>query len=386
MSAQAGHGEVVPVRVAIVAESFLPDVNGVANSVARICEQAALAGDDVLVIAPGPSPMLAYHGAEVIRVPGIRLASLSGLRLGWTTPQQIERFLGEFRPDVVHLASPFVLGAAGLRAARALALPVVALYQTDVAGFAAYYGFDALAGVGATWTGRLHRKADLNLAPSSAAAAVLRSYGVENVAVWGRGIDIDRFNPVKADPDLRAQWTAGGRVAVGFVGRLAPEKQAARLLGLDADPRVQLVFIGDGPARSAIERRAPGAHFTGMLTGEDLPRAMAALDVLVHTGENETFCQVVQEGHASGLPVVAPAVGGPLDLITPGVTGELYRPGDTGHLHSLVLDLVGDASARARMGQAGRRAVLGRTWPALYQALTGHYERAIARRARVREG
>lgn len=372
-------------RVAVVAESFLPDVNGVANSVARVCEQAASHGDEVLVIAPGPSPMLSHHGATIVRVPGVRLASLSGLRLGWTTPQHLERILEDFRPDVVHLASPFVLGSAGMRAARSLGLPVVAVYQTDVAGFASHYGFDALAGVGATWTGRLHRKADVNLAPSRAAAAVLRSYDVPEVAVWGRGVDVERFAPERADPVLRAQWTAGGRVAVGFVGRLAPEKQANRLLGLLDDPRVQLVFIGDGPARASLERRAPGAHFTGMLTGDDLPRAMAALDIVVHTGENETFCQVIQEAHACGRPVIAPAVGGPLDLVVPGVTGDLYRPGDSDDLITRVGALVADADARERMGAAARRAVLTRTWPALYATLRGHYVRAIARaRTRVR--
>ena len=161
---------------------------------------------------------------------------------------------------------------------------------------------------------------------------------------------------------------------MGYVGRLAAEKEISQLSVFNGNPRVQVVIVGDGPERESLQALMPNAHFTGLLTGHELAEVVASLDIAVHTGRHETFCQSVQEAMASGVPVVAPASGGPLDLVQSSRTGWLYRPGDKQDLHERVMDLVGDSYKRTAMGQAARVAVEHRTWSHIGDVLFGHYE------------
>lgn len=374
------------VRVAVVAESFLPNVNGVSHSVVRVVEHLRRAGHPTMIVAPGvpggrsrsgPPAATVHDGVPVHRVPAIMVPRVSSLPVGIPQPSMLGA-LRDFDPDVVHLASPFVLGAGGLAAARRLSVPAVAVYQTDVAGFARSYGLGPTSSAAWRWTRRLHRGAARTLAPSTAAADDLIARGVPRVHRWGRGVDTIRFAPGRRDVALRASWDpTGKRTIVGYVGRLAPEKHVERLAVLADDPAVQLVIVGDGPERERLARDLPSAVFTGQLGGDDLARAYASLDVFVHPGEHETFCQAVQEALASGVPVVGPDAGGPRDLIEHCRNG--YRlPVDsfTDQLPSVVAALR-DPLLRARFGITARRSVLGRTWPAVCTELLGHYEQVI---------
>ncbi|MBZ5738124.1 glycosyltransferase family 4 protein [Nocardioides mangrovi] len=370
-------------RVAIVTESFLPQVNGVANTVRHVVEELTTAGHETLVVAPGPGP--AHHeGTPVVRVRSVGLPGYKEFPLG-LPDTNLGRSLDRFGPDLVHLASPIALGYVGLRAARRLGLPTVAVYQTDVSGFARQYGLaaDAAAQVLDRWVGRLHRRTDRTLVPSSASRDQLAALGVSDLHVWGRGINLDLFRPDRRDPVLHRQWTDEARVAVGYVGRLAHEKQVHRLSVLADMPGVQLVVIGDGPARGELERQLPGAVFTGLLRGEELGRAFASLDVFVHTGDAETFCQTVQEAQASGVPVVAPAVGGPVDLVEHGRTGLLYDPTDLGSLRGSVATLLGAPGLRRDLAARARSTVQGRSWAAVVGELTDVHYRAVLGRTRA---
>ena len=314
-------------RVAIVAESFLPNVNGVSNSVLRILEHLRRSGDEALVIAPDslpgqPRADRLHDGVRVHRVPARMLPKVTSLPLGLPWPR-IVRVLRGFAPDVVHLASPALLGYGGLQAARYLRVPTVAVYQTDVAGFAAGYGMAAAARAAWAWTRHLHSRADRTLAPSTAAMEALAAHGGPRVHKWARGLDITGFAPSARSAELRARWSPAGKPIVGFVGRLAPEKHVERLAVLARRDDLQLVVVGDGVDRAKLESALPSAVFTGALYGPELSAAYASMDVFVHPGEHETFCQAVQEAMASGLPVLAPDAGGPRDLVTPMQTGML---------------------------------------------------------------
>jgi phosphatidylinositol alpha 1,6-mannosyltransferase len=232
----------------------------------------------------------------------------------------------------------------------------------------------------------VHARATLTLAPSNAAVDRLAGLGVERVAIWRRGVDAARFSPERRDEGWRASIAADGEVLVGYVGRLAPEKQVEDLRILQGMPGVRLVVVGDGPSRAELERLLPDARFTGFLGGDELPRVLASLDVFVHPGESETFCQTIQEAHASGVPVVATGAGGPLDLVRQSVDGWLYRPGDLGALAERVADLAGDAAKRRAFGRAARAGVAGRDWARLCDELLGHYRGARALAAGVGAG
>lgn len=369
----AGAATVLAVRVAIVTESFLPQVNGVTNSVARVVEYLKSHGHDVLVVAPGVGPA-EYGGARVVRVPALALPVVSSLPVGLPT-RTVYTALSSFRADVVHLASPFVVGARGLTAARKLGVPSVAVYQTDVAGFASAYGLGLGARGAWRWVRRLHRMADRTLAPSSHSARQLRSHGIPRVHRWGRGVDLDLFRPARADAGLRARLAPGGELLVGYVGRLAPEKEVDRLAALCAMPGVRVVVVGDGPESARLRGRLPGAVFLGARFGTELAQAYASLDIFVHTGPHETFCQAVQEALASGLPVLAPAAGGPCDLVEDGVNGYLLPPGREDFTEALVdrVERLRAPDARSAMAAAARESVLGRSWEAVCLQLVGHY-------------
>jgi phosphatidylinositol alpha 1,6-mannosyltransferase len=278
---------------------------------------------------------------------------------------------------VVHLASPFVLGAWGSTAARDLGLPIVAVYQTDVPGYTGSYHLGPTRQAAWRWIARVHGRASLTLAPSTPTADELRKHGVRDVVRWGRGVDSVLFHPAKRDEALRRELLGDREILVGYVGRLAHEKCVDLLSDVVDLPNVRVVVVGDGPARRRVARALSNAIFTGTRNGADLARHYASLDVFVHTGPLETFCQTIQEAQASGVPVVAPASGGPLDLVQPGLNGYLVRPGDPADFAAAVAALSTDPESRLRFGEAARAAVEHRTWAAVVDELIGHYRTAI---------
>jgi phosphatidylinositol alpha 1,6-mannosyltransferase len=370
------------VRVAIVAESFLPNVNGVTNSVLRVIEHLRHNGHEVIVIAPdtprGEPPADRVHdGVRVHRVRSAMFPKITSLPLGIPRPRMVGVLRG-FDPDVVHLASPALLGWGGMHAARYLGVPTVAVFQTDVAGFAESYGIGFTAKAAWAWTRMVHSRVDRTLAPSTAAMENLAVHRIPRVFKWARGVDIAGFAPSARDEQLRRRWSPDGKPVVGFVGRLAPEKHVERLAVLARGDDLQLVIVGDGVDRTKLESTLPNAIFTGALYGEELATAYASMDVFVHPGEHETFCQAVQEAMASGLPVIAPDAGGPRDLVAPMHTGLLLSVAEFESRLSTSVDHL--LAERQRYSVAARRSVLGRTWPAICEELIDHYEAVMGMR------
>ena len=168
-----------------------------------------------------------------------------------------------------------------------------------------------------------------------------------------------------------------GEVLVGYVGRLASEKRVELLARLRGLPRIKLVVIGDGPARRRLQRQLPDAEFLGWRSGEELATLVASLDVFVHTGPHETFCQAIQEALASGVPVVAPAMGGPLDLVRHGENGWLFPPDAPELMAQAVDNLAADARGREAMGERARATVEHRTWKAVGHQLLAYYDEVL---------
>lgn len=368
--------ESAPLRVLVVTESFLPQINGVTASVCRVVEQLHAAGHDVAVVAPtGPAR---YAGAPVHRVPSLAMPGYADFRVGAATRRRLRRLIADAAPDVVHLASPFALGGVAAEAAADLGVPTVGVYQTDLPGFARRYRMAALSSVAARRVRRVHALCDLTLAPSAASLAQLDALDVPRVKLWPRGIDGERFTPRRRRDQVRRRLAPGGEVVVGYVGRLAREKGLEQLRGLDRRPGMRLVLVGEGPMRRRLEQMLPRAEFLGRRDGDELADLVAALDIFVHPGAEETFCQSVQEAAASGVPTVGVAAGGLLDRIAHEVNGLRTTPGRPGELHDAVDRLVADAALRERLGAAARRRVASRSWQAVAEALIGHYREAIA--------
>lgn len=372
-AATTGH-----LRVLVVAESFLPQINGVTNSVRRVLEHLAKEGHDARLIAPtGPA---SYAGFPVITVRGARLPFYKEFRIGLESRRRLRLEMERFRPDVVHIASPATLGHQAARAAHDLGIPTVAIYQTDLVGFAAQYDVPGGARAMAALTRRIHVGVDRTLAPSSASLRQLEDLSVPGLALWPRGVDLDQFHPRHSSPQLREQLAPDGELLVGYVGRLAAEKELNLLTHLDHVEGIRVVIVGGGPEEPELRRLLPNAAFLGVLHGEDLGAAYATLDVFVHTGRHETYCQSAQEALASGVPVVAPRSGGPIDVVDESA-GFLYEPGNGLDLRADVARLVGDPVLRRRMRLAARRSVENRSWQAVNDLLVAHYRDVIETRA-----
>lgn len=388
--------------VTLVSETSLARTNGVTNTVKKALDHFSLVGYEAQVHTPKPGLSSdAYKGYPVITG---RTRTVRGYDAGVESAKRLRQAMKEFKPDVVHLASPFLLGWAGLRAARRLQIPTVAVYQTDMPEYA--YGatnewLEKKLNVKPKWIKELgstnsesiataivrwiHSTATRTLSPSTAADERLISFGVDSARIhrWGRGVDTELFSPTHRDaPEsqrLHAEWSAAGeKVVVGYFGRLDPEKEVERLAVL-RDPLLQLVVVGDGIARPMLEETLPaGTIFKGEKHGSELAHAVAAFDIMVHTGTNETFGQTIQEAMASGLPVIAPAKGGPLDIISkPGENGLLYDPIDPTELRERVDFLVHSQAARRYIGERACTAMQAKSWASVNTQLLEHYEAAI---------
>ena len=365
-------------RVAIVTESFLPSTNGVTNSVLRILDTFKQRDFEALVIAPTRT------GEKHNGYPVHQTVSVPVLQFPVAVPgPSIQRELDEFRPDVIHVAAPFMIGAQAIAWGAKNNIPVVAVYQTDLSGYIERYGLSFARPVVDRMMASIHEKADVNLAPTPEAAEYLSGIGVENVGVWGRGVDLDLFNPAHKQSrevsELRKKIAPGGERIVGFVGRLAAEKQVHRMTELFSLPNTKFVIVGDGPERSRLESqfKGQGVYFAGRQTALNLAYHYSALDIFVHFGTEETFGQTIQEAQASGLPVVAPGVGGPKFLIEDGVSGFLANPEGQGGYQRLVSKILDDEKLQEKMAKKAREAVTSKSWENNNARLIEFYQQAI---------
>jgi phosphatidylinositol alpha 1,6-mannosyltransferase len=337
-------------------------------------------GHEVIIFAPAPGPDC-YGRTLVVRVASRELRWYPSFPVA-VGVRGLVNLLRDFDPDVVHLASPIALGAAGVVAARRLDIPTVAVYQTDLPRFAERYGHKWVSSTLQRFIKWVHNQATLTLVPSTAAAKDLAALGVGPLRLWGRGVDLDLFHPDKASCSLRRSWSPDGKLIVGYVGRLAPEKEVRLLSHIASVPEIKLVVVGDGPDADGLRRLLPDAHFTGFLGGEPLASAFASFDVFVHTGRAETFGQTIQEALASGVPALVPAAGGPRDLVRHWHNGWLWDPEAPAQMRTVMDRVVAARQHLSEVSRRARRSVAHRHWIGITDELLDHYFEGIALNAR----
>jgi glycosyltransferase involved in cell wall biosynthesis len=366
-------------RVALISETFLPDINGVTTTLCWLLEHLQAEGHPALLFAPQGAPG-SYAGAEVVPLTGMPLPLYPEVRL---TPPQfgITAHLRRFQPDLLHLVSPVVLGMLGPYVARTLGLPLVSSYHTNLGDYSRHYGFGFLKDLMTFHLRWIHNRCRLTLCPSTATLRALRHSGFRRLKLWGRGVDTQHFHPAYRSAAWRESIGGQpGEMVLLYVGRLAREKRVDLLADAIRDLEgVRLVLVGDGPARMELEQRMQGlpVHFTGYLRGADLATAYAGADVFVFPSDTETFGQVVQEAMASGLAVVGARSGGTLDLVHEGVTGYLFEPHVASDLRAQLRRLLANSDLRVAMGQAGRAVAAERSWPSVMGELMGYYRHIL---------
>jgi phosphatidylinositol alpha 1,6-mannosyltransferase len=363
-------------RIAIFTETFLPKVDGIVNTLCHLLEHLVVRGHQALVFAPEGGPSTYAH-SRVIGLPAIPFPIYPELHFVSPTID-IKDELSAFQPDLIHTLNPVSLGLAALRYGKTHEVPVVASYHTDVAGFAARWGWAFLADPIWGYFRWLHNQADLNLCPSRITQMELKEHGFRRVKVWGRGVDSHLFNPARRSNKWRTRLTGGAPDAplLLYVGRVSVEKRIEWIRPvLEAMPEVRFAVVGDGPNRAPLEELFAGTNtvFTGYLSGEELAGAYAAADAFVFPSPNETLGNVVLEAMASGLPVIAPRSGGVLDHVEHGVTGLLVDPEEISEFVGATKLLLSTPAYARKLGQMGRSRVEGRTWAFVLDKLLAEY-------------
>jgi glycosyltransferase involved in cell wall biosynthesis/predicted metal-dependent phosphoesterase TrpH len=372
-----------PPRALVFTDTF-SEVNGVAGTMRRLAAAAADGSFAGAVVAASHEP--APPGTVALAPDwSLSLPSYEAIDLRFPLPTDVLALVEREQPDVIQVATPGPVGVCGLAVARLVGVPVVGSYHTELGPYALHLTRDALVadaiGVYVDW---FYRQCASVLAPTRQVADALRARGLANVAIWGRGVDCERFGPERRDDDLRLRLLGeDGGLLVLSVGRLSHEKRIGVLLDAYAYasrelPDLRLVVAGDGPARRELERTAPaGTVFTGELVGDDLAALYASADMFCFPSTTDTFGQVLLEAGASGLPVVAAATGGALELVHDGRTGLLVPPDEPRALAAALVELASDPALRRRCGAAGRAAAFERTWPAAIGALATVYENVL---------
>lgn len=376
-------------RVAIITENFLPKLDGVTRTLARLLEHLQQRKHEAILLGPA-SGMEHYAGAEIVGTAGIPLPFYPELKFNFFRPLFIRR-LKQFRPDIVHLVDPVVLGAAGLGAARFLNVPVVSSYHTNLAAYCGHFGFPIFTRPMWNYNRFIHNQCQLTFCPSPSTATILREQGFEHLRIWPRGVDTTLFSPERRSDALRASWSGGAKeekTVLLYVGRISWEKNL-RLLTQTyraMDTRhCHLVIVGDGPALKEIQAELAGlpVTFTGYLQGVELAQAYASADIFAFPSTSETFGQVVLEAMASGLPVVGIHSEGVCDLVCDGQTGLLatiHNKNEAVTCYQSRLEyLIHHKQVRQDMGKAALLYAYSRSWNEAMNCLLRGYTEVLAR-------
>jgi glycosyltransferase involved in cell wall biosynthesis len=367
-------------RIAIASEVFLPKIDGITNRLAHTTAELVKAGHEVLVLAPQPA-VTEHAGTRVVGVPSLPFPPYPGLRAGLPDPR-IALELVRFRPQVLHAVGPACLGLWAIAAARALRIPVVASYHTDLPAYLPEYGLGFAQRAIWPLLRSVHNTAVSNLCPSRHTQRELRAHGIENVVLWRGGVDTELFHPRKRSLEMRFRLSGGrlDRPVALYVGRLSPEKNLEVLAGIsDQLPHLRLALVGDGPARAKLERRFADrpAQFLGFLRGEELAAAFASADLFVMPSTTETLGFVVLEAMSSGLPVVAARAGGIPDLVEDGEDGLLYDPAEPATAAKAVAELLAHPGRRLDLAERARQSAERCSWQQETRQLVLEYRKAI---------
>lgn len=379
-------------RVAIVTENFLPKLDGVTRTLARLLEHLQTNGHQALLLGP-ESGMDRYAGAEVIGTAGLPLPFYPELKFNFFRPLFMRR-LNEFQPDIIHLVDPVILGATGLAAAHLLHKPLVSSYHTNLAAYCEHFGFSLLKEPMWSYNRFIHNQCAMTFCPSPSTAAMLRLQGFEHLRIWPRGVDTALFSPARRSTELRAAWLKDRvqpekKALLLYVGRLSWEKNLTLLIQAYRQMdhgQCHLVIVGDGPALAEVQQKLAGlpVSFTGYLSGEQLATAYASADIFAFPSTTETFGQVVLEAMASGLPVAGILSEGVCDLVENGKTGFLLDGQQTSEAariaeyRATLERLVADKQLRDITSRAAHKEAQQRTWHVAMECLARGYCEVIA--------
>ncbi len=368
-------------RIALFTETFLPKIDGIVTRLCHTVEHLQRSGDQVLIFSPDGG-LTQYKGAKIYGVPGFPLPLYPELKLALPKPE-IGKALEKFRPDIVHVVNPAMLGLGGIFYAKMLKIPLVASYHTHLPQYLQHYGLGMLEGLLWELLKSAHNQAQLNLCTSTAMVEELTAHGIERVDLWQRGVDTETFHPDLASEEMRNRLSQGNPSSplLLYVGRLGAEKEIERIKPiLEAIPDARLALVGDGPNRQALEEyfaKTP-TNFVGYLRGRELGAAYASADAFIFPSRTETLGLVLLEAMAAGCPVVAARSGGIPDIVTDGVNGYLFDPKDELGAIAATKNLLSQKQERETLRANARQEAERWGWAAATRQLQRYYQAVVS--------
>jgi phosphatidylinositol alpha 1,6-mannosyltransferase len=376
-----------PLRIALFSEVYWPMVSGVGVTLLRLTEALEARGHEVRVYSATYPLPLQGDRPEVHRSPSVPLFLYPDVQWAFPRLRDVVEDLAQFRPDVVHVATEFSLGIAGVKAARQLGIPIVASAHTDYDQYAVRYGVTWALRAGWHYLRWFYGQAHRVLCPSRIYEEHLHSRGVTHTGIWSRGVDPAEFHPRFRSEAYRARFGVGpGDLLVTYIGRIAREKNLELLLRaweelVGSRGGAQLVLVGRGPLEDEIRRRElPGVHVTGLLLGRELAEAYASADVFTFPSPTETFGNSLLEAMGSGLPSLVAAAGGVLEFSEHGRNAWLVAPNSTEAITDGLGRLLSDTSLRRRLAAGALHTAAERRWDVVYDQLIADYRAAAAAR------
>jgi glycosyltransferase involved in cell wall biosynthesis len=360
-------------RIAIVTETFPPEVNGVAMTLGRLVDGLIRRGHAVQVVRPRQSreDESMREGLDEVLSRGLPLPAYGDLRFGLPSRRRLQQLWTQRRPDIVHVVTEGPLGWSAVAAARKLQLPLSSSFHTNFHSYSQHYGIGLLKAPIESYLRKLHNHTHATMVPTQALQTALQARGYQNVQVVSRGVAIEQFKPLRRSYALREQWGASATdPVVLLVGRLAREKNVQLVVSAfraieSKIPNAKLVFVGDGPMRRQLEEFCPQAHFAGVREREDLAAHYASADLFLFPSLTETYGNVVPEALASGLAVLSYANAAAQELIRHQENGLLVPCGDEIAFISAAQALAQDVALQQRLREMAPRSVADRSWSAV---------------------
>lgn len=368
-------------RIALFTDTYLPHVNGVARTLARLTRHAIDRGHDVAVVTPQTDKDASDDATMLLQVPSVRLPFYPELRLAGRMNRFAMQRLRSFAPDIVHVATEFTIGWAGVGFAAERMTPLVSSFHTDFPAYLSSYGMSGLEPLAWRYLRAFHERARVNFCPSAFTLEQLRSAGFRgDLRVWSRGVNDALFHPDKRSIPMRLRLGGEAPVLMLYVGRLAGEKridlllQAFARLRFDHGARAHLAIVGEGPDERRLRALAgDGVSFHGYMHGEQLAEAYASADVFAFPSDTETFGNVVLEAAASGLCIVAANRGGVTQTVTAGQSGLLFEAGSVDSLYAALNRTITEPAERRRLARHAREHATRQSWASILDAVLETY-------------
>jgi glycosyltransferase involved in cell wall biosynthesis len=376
------------VKLALVTETFPPEINGVAMTFGIIASELARRGHSVAVYRPRRPDLQDQKGPrEYLQIPmtGIPIPGYPLLRMGLPARRKLRRLWSEDRPDLVHVATEGPLGLSAIRAAQSLAIPVTSSFHTNFHAYASHYGISLFRRAALAWLRHVHNLTHRTFVPTADLCAELSNLGFRNLSVMSRGVDTRQFRPERRSSALRGAWGASPTDPVVIhVGRMAPEKNYPLLFRVyaemkKANPACRFVLAGEGPLKHALMRDHPGCIFAGFFSRDEIGRYYASADIYIHTSLTETFGNVLTEAMSSGLAAAGFDYAAARIFMRDGETGLTCPCDRPDLLIAAGVRLATDPALRNRLRAAGRAAVEEQSW----EKVIARFESDLESAARV---